>query len=146
MSALVFTLREPPAQRLDLSPLVPDRLTRMSEGDIARIELGTTRARVCAGDIFKIRPGDAADIRFEGGSERFDRVGAGMTGGAIHVDGDVGIQAGRLLRGGKLTISGNAGPLECPTIHPVAPDWPDLRLRSAAWPAEATPRDDGPAP
>lgn len=110
MSALVFTLREAPAQRLDLAPLTPDNLAGMSEGDIARIELQTTRERVCAGDVFKIAKGDAAQIRFDGGSERFDRVGAGMSSGEIHVDGDVGVQAGRLMRGGRLTITGHAGP------------------------------------
>jgi formylmethanofuran dehydrogenase subunit C len=110
VSALVFTLRDAPAQRLDLAPLVPQRLAGMSEGEIAKIELQTTRERVCAGDVFKITAGDADNIRFDGGSERFDRVGCGMSGGDIHVDGDAGIQTGRLMRGGKLTISGNGGP------------------------------------
>lgn len=110
MSALVFTLREAPAQRLDLAPLTPDRLAGMSEGDIARIELQTTRERICAGDVFKIAVGDAAQIRFDGGSERFDRIGASMNGGEIHIEGDVGIQTGRLMRGGRLTIKGHAGP------------------------------------
>lgn len=110
MSALVFTLREAPAQRLDLAPLVPNRLAGLSESDIAKIELQTTRERLCAGDVFKIAVGDAAQIRFDGGNERFDRIGCAMSSGDIHVDGDVGIQAGRLMRGGRLTVAGNAGP------------------------------------
>jgi formylmethanofuran dehydrogenase subunit C len=110
VSALVFTLRDAPAQRLDLAPLVPQRLAGMSEGDIAAIELQTTRERICASDVFKITAGDPENIRFDGGGERFDRVGWGMSGGEIHVEGDVGIQAGRLMRGGRLTINGNAGP------------------------------------
>jgi formylmethanofuran dehydrogenase subunit C len=110
VSALVFTLREAPAQRLDLAPLTPDRLASMCEGDIAKIELQTTRQRICAGDVFKIAMGDPAQIRFDGGSERFDRVGAGMCTGEIRVEGDAGIQAGRLMSGGRLAIAGNAGP------------------------------------
>jgi formylmethanofuran dehydrogenase subunit C len=110
VSALVFTLRDTPAQRLDLAPLVPQRLAGMSEGDIAKIELQTTRERVCAGDVFRIALGDAGSIVFEGGSERLDRVGCGMTDGEIQVKGDAGVQAARLMRGGKLTINGNAGP------------------------------------
>jgi formylmethanofuran dehydrogenase subunit C len=110
VSALVFTLRDKPAQRLDLAPLVPQRLAGMGEGDIAKIELQTTRERVCAGDVFKIAMGDAGHIVFEGGSERLDRVGCGMTDGEIHVKGDVGVQAARLMRGGKLTINGISGP------------------------------------
>jgi formylmethanofuran dehydrogenase subunit C len=110
VSTLFFTLRDAPAQRLDLAPLTPDRLLGLSEGKIAAIELQTTRERLCVGDVFKVRMGDATQIRFDGGSERFDRVGAGMSQGEINIDGNVGIQAGRLMRGGRLEISGNAGP------------------------------------
>lgn len=111
MKPLLFTLRSEPEQRLDLSPLVPDRLIGRSIKEIERLEIGTTRICVKAGDMFKIRPGDANSIRFEGGSERFDLVGAKMLPGAeIYVDGDVGAQAGRLAKGGSLTIAGSAGP------------------------------------
>jgi formylmethanofuran dehydrogenase subunit C len=109
VSALVFILRDTPEQRLDLAPLVPQRLKGLNERDIAKIELQTTRERVCAGDVFKIAMGEAGRIVFEGGSERLDRVGCGMTDGEIQVKGDIGVQAARLLHGGKLTISGNAG-------------------------------------
>ena len=110
MSPLVFTLRDAPLQRLDLAPLAPDRLVGLSESKIATIQLQTTRERVLAGDVFKIRTGEATQIRFEGGSERFDRIGAGMSQGEVIVDGAVGIQAGRLMQGGRLAIAGNAGP------------------------------------
>jgi formylmethanofuran dehydrogenase subunit C len=110
VSAFVFTLRSEPAQRLDLAPLVPQRLAGLGEKEIAAIALGTTRERVAVGDVFKLRFGDPADLQFEGGSERFDRVGAGMTDGAIAVNGRVGIHAGRLMAGGRLTIGGDAGP------------------------------------
>jgi formylmethanofuran dehydrogenase subunit C len=109
VSALVFTLRDTPSQRLDLAPMVPQRLAGMSESAIAKIELQTTRERACAGDLFKITAGDAETIQFDGGSERFDRIGCGMSYGRIHVEGNVGIQAGRLMGGGNLTIDGNAG-------------------------------------
>jgi formylmethanofuran dehydrogenase subunit C len=110
VSAFVFTLHEHPAQRLDLAPLVPQRLEGLSEAQIAGIALNTTRERVTVGDVFKVRMGDAGQIRFDGGSERFDRVGAEMSDGEIMVEGAVGIHAGRLMRGGKLTVTGDAGP------------------------------------
>ena len=110
MSALVFTLRDKPEQRLDLSALIPDRLARLSLKEIENIALETTRIAVRAGDIFRIRKGDAADIRFAGGSDRFDRVGEAMSGGSIALEGHVGARAGRLMRGGTLAISGNVGP------------------------------------
>jgi formylmethanofuran dehydrogenase subunit C len=109
VTALAFTLRQAPTQRLDLSPLLPERLAGMRQAEIEKIELQTTRERVCVGDIFSLRMGEAADIRIDG-NERFDRIGCALSSGAIHVEGDVGVQAGRLMRGGHLTIVGNAGP------------------------------------
>ena len=58
MSSLTFSLREAPAQRLDLSPLIPQNLAGKTVAEIERIEVGTTRIRVSAGDIFRIREGD----------------------------------------------------------------------------------------
>jgi formylmethanofuran dehydrogenase subunit C len=110
VSPMTFSLRAPPAQRLDLSPLTPQNLVSKTVAEIAGIELGMTRTRATAGDIFRIRTGDADRILIEGGSARFDRVGMSMTSGSIRVEGDVGVEAGRLMSGGQLTIRGNAGP------------------------------------
>ncbi len=110
MSSLIFSLRDAPDQRLDLSPLVAQNLAGKSAGEIARIELQTTRMRVAVGDVFHIREGDPAAIVIEGGAERLDRVGIGMASGSIRVDGEVGVEAGRLMSGGQLSIQGNAGP------------------------------------
>ncbi len=110
MSALVLTLRNPPDQRLDLSPLVPPALAGKTAAQIEKIELQTTRTTLTVGDLFRLRMGDAARIRIEGGGERLDRVGQGMTEGEIVVEGDVGTKAGRLMRGGTLVVRGSAGP------------------------------------
>ena len=107
---MTFSLRAPPAQRLDLSPLTPQYLVGKTIAEIERIAVGTTRMRVTAGDVFRIREGDPATIVVEGGSTRFDHVGMGLTEGAIIVEGEVGVQAGRLMSGGQLTIHGHAGP------------------------------------
>jgi formylmethanofuran dehydrogenase subunit C len=110
MKALTFALRAPPPQRLDLSSLTPDALAGKSASDISAIGLETTRERVTVGDVFRVRMGDAATVVFEGGSERFDRVGAALATGTILVEGEVGAEAGRLMSGGRLTIRGDAGP------------------------------------
>ena len=111
MTALTFTLRRRPEQRLDLSPLVPHLLAGQSAAQIERIELQTTRCRVAVADIFRVRIGDAEHVRIEGACDRLDRVGKAMSGGEIVVDGDVGIQAGRAMAGGKLIVRGDTGPL-----------------------------------
>ena len=110
MKPLTLTLRNAPDQRLDLSALVPNLLAGKSAAEIERIELQTTRYRVCVADIFRLRMGDAATLRIEGGSQRLDRIGHAMTAGEITVEGDVGVQAGRGMAGGRLTIRGKAGP------------------------------------
>ncbi|HEY1886464.1 MAG TPA: formylmethanofuran dehydrogenase subunit C [Roseiarcus sp.] len=110
MSSFTFSLHEPPDQRLDLAPLTPQNLAGKSVAEVASIELQTTRMRVTAGDVFRIHEGDPAAVVIEGGSARFDRVGMGLTAGSIRVDGDVGVQAGRLMSGGQLTVHGAAGP------------------------------------
>ena len=110
MSPLRFSSRAAPAQRLDLAPLIPQNLAGKTIAEIERIEVGTTRIRVTVGDVFHVHTGDPATIVFEGGSTRFDHVGMGLTEGAIIVEGEVGVQAGRLMSGGQLTIHGHAGP------------------------------------
>ena len=108
---MTFSPRETPAQRLDLSPLIPQNLAGKTVAEIERIEVGTTRVRVAAGDVFHIREGDPGTILIEGGSARFDRVGLGMASGTIRVDGEVGVEAGRLMSGGQLDRSRRCGPI-----------------------------------
>ncbi|WP_274628885.1 formylmethanofuran dehydrogenase subunit C [Arvimicrobium flavum] len=110
MTALTFTIREEPPERLDLSPLTPRRLAGMALRDIATIRLGQSKRASVAGDVFHISGDDPENIVFEGGSGRFDRVAAEMDSGEVRVIGDAGAQAGRLMRGGRLLVEGDAGP------------------------------------
>lgn len=110
MTSLRLTLRAQPPCRLDLSPLVPERLARLDRAAIEQVVLGDGRDTVRVGDLFRVRMGDAGRIEIRGSSARFDRVGAGMTGGALRLDGACGVQAGRGMTGGRLEITGDAGP------------------------------------
>ncbi len=109
MSGLTFSKTAEPDQRLDLSILTPGHLANLTAFEIAALPIGTTKQLVTVGDIFALSGNDATTIRFEGGSERFDRIGEAMDGGAIHVDGDAGWRVGRLMRGGRLTVTGSVG-------------------------------------
>jgi formylmethanofuran dehydrogenase subunit C len=110
MKPLHLSLKSEPAQRLDLSPLVPHRLTGKSLADIASLVISTTRETVTVGDVFKIKGPVSDEILIEGGSARFDGVGQGLQNGVLHIDGDVGQNAGRLMSGGALTVNGDTGP------------------------------------
>jgi formylmethanofuran dehydrogenase subunit C len=107
---LLFTLRHEPEQRLNLSALTPDRLLGRKAAEIEAIELGTTKMSVKVGDVFKVKLGDPKTVQYEGGSERFDLVGARLLPGyEIYVEGDVGAQVGREAKGGLITVGGDAG-------------------------------------
>src|SRR5687768_2405303 len=110
MKALTFTLRAEPPERLDLSPLTPQGLAGLDKRAIQNIRLGQSKRASTVGDIFRMSGSDAGNIVFDGGSSRFDGVGAGLTEGTVRVAGDVGAQAGRAMRGGQLTVGGDAGP------------------------------------
>ncbi len=124
MTAARFLLRGPPDTRLDLSPLIPERLVGLDQAAIERIELGTKRASRRVGDVFRVQIPDglaaSGTVVIEGGSHRFDRVGSGMAEGTLVLEGDAGQYAGRMMSGGRLEIRGNAG------------DWAGSRL-SGGW-------------
>jgi formylmethanofuran dehydrogenase subunit C len=110
MAALTFTLRERPAERLDLSALTPGGLAALKAREIEAIVVGGGRRPVRVGDVFKVRAGTADDIVFAGGSDRFDRLGAGLSGGSIRVEGDVGARLGLDMLDGVIAVAGSAGP------------------------------------
>ena len=110
MSALQLRLREEPPERLDLSPLTPKALAGLSEAEIERIRVGTSRFGLCLGDCFAVKAGDVEAIRIEGGSARLDNLGEGLAGGSIEVEGRVGQRLGRAMQGGTIRVAGSAGP------------------------------------
>ncbi len=111
MKPLLFALRQEPEQRLDLSKLSPDRLVGRAQKEIEDIDIGTTKHALKVGDVFKLRMGDPKSLHFEGGSERFDRLGYRLLPGfEIYVEGDVGAQLGREAKGGAIAVAGDAGP------------------------------------
>ena len=110
MSRLALRLRIAPPQRVDLSGLMPETLKGKTQKEIAALPIHTTRRALSVGDLFDVRPGDLDEIVFEGGSERLDRIGAGLTGGALRVIGEVGVEAGRGMIGGVVRIEGTSGP------------------------------------
>jgi formylmethanofuran dehydrogenase subunit C len=109
MKALTLSLLAEPEERLDLSGLTPASLARLTETQIAKLRVGTSRNPALVGDVFKVTGKDADSLVFDGSSSRLDRVGTGLNGGAIRVTGNVGSQAGRKMSGGSLFIEGNAG-------------------------------------
>ena len=77
MSALTFELRSAPDQRLDLGPVLPERLDGLKPKEIEALAIGTTRVPLSVGDGFKVTGTDASDVRFTGTDARCAGPGAG---------------------------------------------------------------------
>lgn len=105
-----LTLRAAPPERLDLLNVNPRALSRLSQGEAERLEIGTTRTGVRLGDCFAVALDGSDTLTIEGGHERLDRVGASLSEGTIRVTGDVGQRLGAGMAGGSLTVTGHAGP------------------------------------
>jgi formylmethanofuran dehydrogenase subunit C len=111
VSALTFTLRIKPTQRLDLSPLVPAQLGKLKPKEIEALRIGTTRIPLTVGDAFKLKGNDAGKLRFVGTDARCDFIGKELRDGEIVVDGDAGAYLGAAMKSGTIEVKGNAGAL-----------------------------------
>jgi formylmethanofuran dehydrogenase subunit C len=110
VSPLVLTLKGPPAQRVDLSPLTPDRLAGQDAASIGRIELCSGNRRVPVRELFDIAPGDGTEIVIRRACGRLDFIGEGLQQGTIGVEGDAGAYLGQGMRAGRITVTGGVGP------------------------------------
>jgi formylmethanofuran dehydrogenase subunit C len=109
MTALTLTLRAAPALPVDCSPLTPDKLAGKSAVEIAATALQSGRHRLKAGDLFEIS-GDAGDsLVIRNACTKLDRIGAGMVGGTLEVEGNVGSYLGAGMKDGTIRVAGNAG-------------------------------------
>ncbi|WP_029008991.1 formylmethanofuran dehydrogenase subunit C [Azospirillum halopraeferens] len=109
MSTLTLTLRERPLHRIDASALLPARLAGLGPAGLAALTLTVGMERLPLGELFAIdgTPGDTLVLR--GPCDRLDRIGAGLDGGCIVVEGDAGGEAGCGMSGGVVRVQGAAG-------------------------------------
>jgi formylmethanofuran dehydrogenase subunit C len=109
MSALTFTLKSIPRQRIDLSPLTPDALAGLPLAEIGAIELVTGRRKLRADSVFDISGDDADDLVIANSCDKLDYIGHDMKHGRITVHGNAGDYLGLKLRSGEIVVHGNAG-------------------------------------
>ncbi len=109
MSALAFTLKQPLKQRVDCSALTPDGLRGKTGAAIQRIELPMGNTDIAVAELFEVTGSDAEHIIFSGECGKLDRIGAGMIGGKIVVEGQVGDYTGLGMKGGMLYVNGDTG-------------------------------------
>ena len=109
MSALKFSLKSTLNQRVDCSALTLDGLRGKTGAAIQRIQLPMGNTDTAVAELFKVTGQNAEHIVFSGECSKLDRIGAGMAGGEIVVEGRAGDYAGLGMKGGTLRVDGDAG-------------------------------------
>jgi len=109
MSALSFTLKYQPDQRVDMSPLVSNNLQNLELSEIAAIKLQNGKRKLRVDELFSIEGSDTQNIIIKNSFAKLDFIGKELDGGSITVEGDAGAYLGLGLKSGEITVTGNAG-------------------------------------
>ncbi|MDP1773252.1 MAG: formylmethanofuran dehydrogenase subunit C [Methylobacter sp.] len=109
MSALTFTLKHKPDQRVDMSPLVCDKLADMPLAEIAALTLQNGKRKIRVDELFSIAGSDAQNIVIKGSFDKLDFIGKELDGGRITVEGDAGAYLGLGMKSGEIEVSGDVG-------------------------------------
>ena len=109
MSALTFTLKYRPDQRVDMSPLVCQKLATLELAEIAALTLQNGKRNIRVDELFRITGFDAQHIVIKNGFNKLDFIGKELEGGKITVEGDAGAYLGLGMKSGEIEVSGNVG-------------------------------------
>jgi len=108
MSVLTLTLKTQTQQRVDCSPLTPDKLAGKSVLEIAAVELQCGNRKLRTDALFDITGDDASNIGIHNSNGKLDYIGAHLHGGRITVHGSAGSYLGFQMRQGEIILHGNA--------------------------------------
>ncbi len=128
MSGLILKLINNPSQRIDMSGFTPQQLAGKTQQEIEKLPLWLGNQQIESAELFECKGRAGEEITIQSDSDRLDRIGVGLNGGTIRIEGragaylgqgmqagsielsgDAGIAAGCAMSGGKLSIQGNAG-------------------------------------
>ena len=92
----------------------PDFVAGKSLKEIQLTQVWEGNRKVKLGSLFKIagETGPTANdcaITIVGNVSAVRRIGYGMSGGSVQIDGEAGMYLGERMRGGAITVTGNAG-------------------------------------
>ena len=108
---VVLTLRTRPAGTVDASALALHDWADRTGGEIARLLLRVAGVGTGGPRRSVRRPGERSDhVRLAGDLTMFEGFGAGLAGGDIAVEGDVGPRVGVRMRAGRIDRERQRGP------------------------------------
>ena len=109
MSGLVARLTAP-AEPTDFASVLAGAWTALAPAELARRTVVVGRqGELPLGDVCEVTGTPDGTIRFTGELSRVTRLGAGLTEGAVVVEGSVGDEVGLGMAGGSLEVRGDAG-------------------------------------
>ena len=109
MTALTFTLKQNPANKVDCSRLTPNNMAGLSLTQIENLGLSFTKNSPKVADYFEVSGSDSDNIIFKNPSTQLDFIGHKMAHGSIICQGNVGDRVGDQMRRGLILIDGDAG-------------------------------------
>ncbi len=109
MSALTFSMKYRPDQRVDMSPLVCNQLKEMEPAQIAAIELQSGKRKIRVDELFSISGSDTQNMTIKNSFGKLDFIGKELEGGRISVEGDAGAYLGLGMKSGDIKVTGSVG-------------------------------------
>ncbi len=104
-----LTLREPPTVPLEAETITPDVTAGLTLDAVRALPVYHGKRKLTVGDFFTVAGEPGESIELHGDLTRVKWLGKGMTRGAIHIHGHVGMHLGAYLAGGRIDVTGNAG-------------------------------------
>jgi formylmethanofuran dehydrogenase subunit C len=107
---LTARLKSSLEQRVDCPAVLTAPWAALTADELAKRAVELERdGRMPLGELFEIKGNPAGRIRFTGDLSRANRLAAGLSEGAVTVEGNLGDEAGLGMAAGALVIEGNAG-------------------------------------
>lgn len=113
MAEIKLKLKKEPEFPLEVETISPDVFAGKSMDDIKKLEAWHSKEKLTIADFFDVSgsTGEKDDLKIiiDGELSNVKRIGQGMSGGEIVINGNVGMHVGNSMTGGKITVKGNAG-------------------------------------
>ena len=109
MNSLTFHTKKSVSERVDLSPLLPEKLSGKSLQDIRNIKLTGMGRKIPVHELFTVSGSNKNVVTFKHSSKLFRRIGYNMSKGRIIVHGHAGDYLGSRMSGGTITVKGHTG-------------------------------------
>ncbi|GFP20170.1 formylmethanofuran dehydrogenase subunit C [Candidatus Hakubella thermalkaliphila] len=107
MDKVILRLKERSNIPVEAEAICPDLFLTKSQQEIEELALYYGNKGRRLGDFFQVQGERSDNIVIEGEIPNFKKIGQGMSRGNIHIQGDVGMHLGALMKGGRILVEGN---------------------------------------